>query len=240
MSRNEINQCPNAPSLLTQIINKTIDFEKTPTIELLCNELRSENPDYLRCYSDCETRFANNFSNMKQGYELKLKEASWRQEMEARKLKEQVEYAAAKKAEEQRIAELHDGLRSGKLSPQNIKQAKIAYDAGDGYELSNSPKLRPDYQLYALSGTIYEANDSVPRFIGEVRTWSKSIIPMPELNYIDVKIPSKLRDQYFNNARINSRFDLIGRYVGNSEYSSVLGTNETAAIFDAIYLDFGK
>ena len=160
--------------------------------------------------------------------------------MEARKLKEQVEYAAAKKAEEQRIAELHDGLRSGKLSPQNIKQAKIAYDAGDGYELSNSPKLRPDYQLYALSGTIYEANDSVPRFIGEVRTWSKSIIPMPELNYIDVKIPSKLRDQYFNNARINSRFDLIGRYVGNSEYSSVLGTNETAAIFDAIYLDFGK
>jgi len=65
LSRNEINQCPNAPSLLTQIINKTIDFEKTPTIELLCNELRSENPDYLRCYSDCETRFANNFSNMK-------------------------------------------------------------------------------------------------------------------------------------------------------------------------------
>ncbi|SET40643.1 hypothetical protein SAMN05216326_12530 [Nitrosomonas marina] len=245
LSREEIQKCPNAPSILTKVINKRIDFEKTPTIELLCEEMRTENQEYIQCYTDCETRFATNFSSAKKNHEIKSQQEERRKEIEneklrreAEELRRQEEIIASEKAEKQRIAALHDDLRTGKLSPENIDQAKIAYDAGDGYSIANSPKIRPDYQLYALTGTIYDAQDGTPRFIGEVKSWSKSLIPVMKLGYVEVKVPGKLRDHYFNNARINGRFGLVGRYVGNSQYSSIVGTNETAAVFDAVYLDF--
>ena len=218
-------------------INSSIDFDKTPTIESFCDGFRARHSEYPQCYADCETRFAASFN--KERVEKEQRAAYQQQEQERIAEKKRTEDAAIKE-EEQRVSALHDGLRSGSIQPEDMKQAKIAYDAGDGFAVAKAPKLRPDGQLYALSGLISAAEDGTAVFFGEVTTWSNSLIPIKEFNYIGVRIPKELQDHYFDNARINGWFGLVGRYVDNSSYKNILGSSQTIPVFDAVYLDLGK
>lgn len=237
MAQESSHQCFRAESIRKHMTHMAygINFDQTPTIESFCDVFRKKYQRYQQCYADCEAKFAELFNQKKM--EKEQREIDVRLEQERIAEKKRAEEDAIKE-EEQRVAALHDNLRSGKLEPKNINQAKIAYDAGDGFAIAKAPKLRPDGQLYALSGSISAAEDGTAIFFGEVTSWSNSLIPIKEFNYIGVRIPKELQDHYFDNARINGRFGLVGRYIDNSSYKTVLGEKITAPVFDAIYLEF--
>lgn len=218
-------------------INSRIDFEKTPTIESFCDVFRARYPEYPQCYADCETRFAESFNRERATKEQREVDDRLEQERIAeKKLAEEM----AIQEEEQRLARFHEDLRSGETEPTDIDQAKIAYDAGDGYAVAKAPKLRPDGQLYAVSGSISAAEDGTAVFFGKITNWSNSLIPIKEFNYVGVRIPKELQDHYFENARINGWFGLVGRYVDNSSYKNILGSSQTIPVFDAVYLELGR
>lgn len=231
-----MRQCFNIPPVHAHI-NSSIDFDKTPTIEAFCDGFRARYPEYPQCYADCETRFAESFNRERATKERR--EIDNRLEQERIAERKRAEEMAIQE-EEQRIAKFHEDLRSGKTEPTDIDQAKIAYDAGDGYAVAKAPKLRPDGQLYALNGLISVAEDGSTVFFGEVTNWSDSLIPIKELSYVGVRVPKELQDHYFGNARINGRFGLVGRYVDNSSYKTVLGEKRTIPVFDAVYLELER
>jgi len=233
----DMRQCLNIPPI-SAYTRSGIDFEQTPTIESFCNGVRARHPEYPQCYADCETRFAESFNRERATKEQR--EIDNRLEQERIAERKRAEDAAIKE-EEQRVSALHDGLRSGSIQPEDMRQAKIAYDAGDGFAVAKSPKLRPDGQLYALSGSISAAEDGTAVFFGEVTNWSNSLIPIKEFNYIGVRIPKELQDHYFDNARINGWFGIVGRYVDNSSYKNILGSSQqTIPVFDAVYLELER
>jgi len=57
-------------------------------------------------------------------------------------------------------------------------------------------------------------------------------------NYFAVVIPDQLQKYYFNGAKIEGGFDLVGRYVSNTKYKTVAGQEKSAPVFEAIYLVF--
>ncbi|GJL75874.1 hypothetical protein [Nitrosomonas sp.] len=230
----DMRLCVNAEPIIRHI-SSDINFQETPTIEMFCERFREKNPEYLQCYSDCEISFSKNFSNAKDDRRKRDEYHRIEQERIAAQQRKAEELEKSAKFEEQSLVIFHADLRSGKVAPENIDQAKIAYDAGDGYNIAKSPKLRPDDQLYALSGSISEAEDGTPVFFGEIVTWSKSLIPTKEFNHVGVRIPDELQDYYFSNARINSRFDIIGKYIENAKYETVTGWNEVMPLFEAVY-----
>lgn len=215
------------------VSNLHVDLNKTPTIEAFCQEFRNKNTQYPQCYEDCETRFTADFNIIK---EKKEQRELAEQQANATRLAQQEEAERKAASDKQELEALNRDLVSGRVKPTNLDQAIIAFDAGDGESIAKSPKLRPDGQLYALSGSISAAEDGVAVFFGEITTWRASLIPIKEFNYIGVRIPDGLHDYYFNNARINGRFDLVGRYIENSTYKTTLGANETIPVFDAVYL----
>jgi hypothetical protein len=224
---NKAGQTVNYPSVNDM---HNIDLDEINTVEEFCQTYREATPLAAHCYANCERRFANDFDRIKLEKQIKKDEEIARQ-------RENEEIA---KAEEKKQAAIHYDIRSGKIKPEDMKQAKIAYDAGDGFAVAKAPKLRPDGQLYALSGLISAAEDRTAVFFGEVATWSNSLIPIKEFNYVGVRIPKELQDHYFDNARINGWFGIVGRYVDNSSYKNILGSGQTIPVFDAVYLELER
>lgn len=239
MVQESSSQCLRAESIRTHMTHAAygINFDQTPTIESFCDVFRKKYQRYQQCYADCETKFAELFNQKKMEKEQREIDDRMRRERIAEKKRAE---EMAIQEEEQKIAKFHEDLRSGKIEPTDIDQAKIAYDAGDGYAVAKAPKLRPDGQLYALRGSISAAEDGTAVFFGEVATWSNSLIPIKEFNYVGVRIPKELQDHYFDNARINGWFGIVGRYVDNSSYKNILGSSQTIPVFDAVYLELER
>lgn len=55
-------------------------------------------------------------------------------------------------------------------------------------------------------------------------------------DYFKVIIPKQLQAYYFDRARIEGGFDLIGRYVANTKYTTVAGQQRTAPVFEVVYI----
>ena len=54
-------------------------------------------------------------------------------------------------------------------------------------------------------------------------------------DYFAVTIPKSLQKYYFDNAKIDGGFDVVGRYVSNTKYKTVAGQEKAAPVFEAVY-----
>ena len=54
-------------------------------------------------------------------------------------------------------------------------------------------------------------------------------------DYFAVVIPKQLEKYYFDNAKVEGGFDLVGRYTSNAKYTTVSGTEKQAPVFEAVY-----
>lgn len=124
-----------------------------------------------------------------------------------------------------------------------ISEAK-KQGAADGSPLTKSPKIKPDKKTYYLQGQIHQADDN-PHFLArlshpihaELASFMMTGHMMPEsTNYFAVILPEHLQEAYFENAKINGRFDLIGKYIDNMEYETISGEDKKAPVFMATYL----
>lgn len=97
-------------------------------------------------------------------------------------------------------------------------------------DIMASPLLNPDNSLYA-GGIVIDANDS-----GYIRGKYQSGFADEPMLYVFLKTTKKT--VYFNPSimRIGASIGLVGKYIGNMDYTTVLGTQKTAPIIECDYI----
>lgn len=212
---------------------RNIDYGKIKTVDEYCQSLRENG----FCAINCESRLRDRFAEIKSE-----KERDEQKQMAARQEDER-KAAAQQQAQAARAAT----LRSGQAKPANLKEAAIVYNAEHGGSLAGTPKIKPDGGMYYLSGNIKMAGDK-PEFFAALSSSQDNELLANALrrsrgigestDYFAVVIPKQLQSYYFDKAKIEGGFDLVGRYVSNTKYKTVAGQEKSAPVFEAVYLVF--
>ena len=215
-----------------------LNQEKNPTIEAFCSELRATtNPVDSQCYANCESQYREYFDQVKEAKrEAEVKKIASRQE-------EERQAVAQQQADAARVA----ALKAGQVKPANLKEAAIVYNAEHGGSLASAPKIKPDGAMYYMNGKIKMAGEK-PEFFAAISSSQDNELLANALrrsrgigestDYFAVVIPDQLRKYYFDGAKIEGGFDLVGRYVSNTKYKTVAGQEKLAPVFEAVYLVF--
>jgi hypothetical protein len=193
----------------------SIDFAKTKTVADYCQGLRAQG----FCAVNCEDRLRDKFWEAKGEADRKL-------------------------AEKQAIIARESALKSGSAKPVGIKEAAISYSAQPGGALASAPKIKPDGGMYYMHGKIKMAGDE-PQFLAALSSSKENELLAGALrksrgmgestDYFAVTIPKSLQKYYFDNAKIDGGFDVVGRYVSNTKYKTVAGQEKAAPVFEAVY-----
>ncbi len=207
---------------------RSIDFNKTKTVDEYCQSLREKG----FCAVNCENRLRDKFAEIKT-------------EREQDKQEEERQAVAQKQASAAREA----ALRSGQAKPTNLREAAIVYNAEHGGSLASAPKIKPDGAMYYMNGKIKMAGDR-PEFLAALSSSQDNELLANALrrsrgmgestDYFAVVIPNQLQKYYFDGAKIEGGFDLVGRYVSNTKYKTVAGQEKTAPVFEAVYFVLWK
>jgi hypothetical protein len=125
-------------------------------------------------------------------------------------------------------------IRAGTKKPANFDEARKAYDALNGFRLAQEPKIRADGKSYAVFGKVYRADDQTAVFMGKV------IGLNDRSNFVGVKVPKELEALYFEKARINASFTVVGTYTKNLPIVLTTGEHEQMPVLEAQYLELGS
>jgi hypothetical protein len=193
----------------------SIDFAKTKTVVDYCQGLRAQG----FCAVNCEDRLRDKFGEAKGEADRKL-------------------------AEKQAVIASESALKSGSAEPVGIKEAAISYSAQPGGALASAPKIKPDGGMYYMHGKIKMAGEE-PQFLAALSSSKENELLAGALrksrgmgestDYFAVTIPKSLQKYYFDNAKIDGGFDVVGRYVSNTKYKTVAGQEKAAPVFEAVY-----
>lgn len=203
----------SAPSCVQEMLTigdlQSIDFSKTRTVGDYCQGLR----DQGFCATNCEERLREKFAEVKTDSERKESER------------------------QVRIAGSGD-------KKTGIKEAAIAHNAKPGGALASAPKIKPDGGMYYLHGKIKMAGEE-PQFLAALSSTKENELLAGALrrsrgmgestDYFAVTVPKSLQKYYFDNAKIDGGFDVVGRYVSNTKYKTVAGQEKAAPVFEAVY-----
>ncbi|KAF1046383.1 MAG: hypothetical protein GAK35_01070 [Herbaspirillum frisingense] len=127
-----------------------------------------------------------------------------------------------------------------------FQQAIAATGAKAGGDLTDAPKIKADGALYSLSGTIQQSADDGSFLanlspseenvaLANVLRQQRGIVDHP--SYFAISVPKSLQKYYFDNAKIGSGFDVVGRYISNTKYQTVGGQQKQAPVFEAVYFE---
>lgn len=217
-----------------------IDPQKTSTVEAFCSALRANSSqDDVQCYANCESRYRDEFAQVKSDREQR---ALAEKEESDRRLAVQQEEERKAMLEKQKAITREADLRAGRVKPQNFGEVAIVHNAEIGIDLASAPKVRPDGKMYALPGKIAIADDS-PEFLAQISLGEQNdaLFRMAgrsseiDGRYFYVKIPKALQAYYFDQAKIERGFNMVGRYVANTKYKTIAGQQKSAPVFEAVY-----
>lgn len=222
------------------------DFSKGGTVEDFCAKVRGQqgDPGNLPYLQDCEAKFSTDFSSARQRYaESVAQRANAEKEEADRQLAAQREEERKAALGKQAAATREADLRAGRVKPQNLGEVAIAHNAEIGVDLASAPKIRPDGKLYALPGKIAKDKGESPEFVAQLTLGEQNdaLFRMTgrgsEINhrYFYVRIPKALQAYYFDQGRIGRGFDLVGRYVANTKYTTLAKEEKAAPVFEAVY-----
>lgn len=213
-------QCQSAPETYWTVRGILFNEEKMlalPTVESYCKAIRDSAPgNYSMCFEACE-------SAQKEQY---AKQRLLAVQNEENRTKDEQDKAADGK--------LVADLRAGRVKPVNFEQRAIAMNAKEGYAVAKSPKVKPDGQLYVMSGTIEWAADGKAYFLG--RQIGVVMGGLSSARFA-VSIPKNLEQYYFENAALNSNFNVIGRYTQNTTYKVYDGSEKKVPVFAAVHFE---
>jgi hypothetical protein len=177
--------------------------------------------------------------------ELDAQEVASKEKRRVAQQEEQRKAIAQQQAEDDRVA----ALKAGQVKPASLKEAAIVYNAEHGGSLASAPKIRPDGAMYYMNGKIKMAGDR-PEFLAALSSSQDNELLVNALrrsrgmgestDYFAVVIPNQLQKYYFDGAKIEGGFDLVGRYVSNTKYKTVAGQEKTAPVFEAVYFVLWK
>lgn len=112
-------------------------------------------------------------------------------------------------------------LRTGREKPASFKDYMLMHDHGVGDQFYGSPLLKPDNKVY-LFGT-----GAVDREEG-----GGLLVRNSGGSYIHVK--TSRSTPIYGDLRVNMPVVVIGRYIGNTQYTTVVGAVKTAPMIEAI------
>lgn len=137
----------------------------------------------------------------------------------------------AKEMQNQAESKRIDALRQGKAEEiRNFNDAMIFYSAGNGRLLMARPKIKPDSRLYGAYGAVLDRVEQGGDTL-IIRAGSP-----PNYAFITGLLAVKQHRSVIENLRIGMPIHVIGRYVKNTEYSTVLGAAKTAVVLEAVYI----
>ncbi|GAB4059103.1 hypothetical protein GCM10028811_12240 [Uliginosibacterium sediminicola] len=113
-----------------------------------------------------------------------------------------------------------------------MKEARTAYNSNDGAFLIGSPKTKAD-------GGMYFVYAYLDRPTGELELRGRldsADTGKPGIEYFSAKIPEQFKAA-FANAQVGSIIGIVGRYVANQEYKTVLGQEKLMPVFEAVYFE---
>lgn len=127
----------------------------------------------------------------------------------------------------------------------DLRNLAQKYDAQPGASLASAPKIRADGKIYYLYGKIEQAKDGESFLLARLSEspaehLSRKLMgyPSPEsTDYFGIIIPEEMQDYYYQNAKIDGGFSVIGQYQSNIDYKTVLGQNKNAPVFKALWFE---
>ena len=125
------------------------------------------------------------------------------------------------------IAERTEALRSGQAEIQNLSDAALFYNATTGLSLMMNPKAQPDEKYYVTQGLLEKIEDGGDTLLAKFGDGYARIVHVSA---------SKQHQGFLDNLRVGRNFNVVGRYVGNAEYMTVMGASKTVPVFEAAYL----
>ena len=134
---------------------------------------------------------------------------------------------AQQREEAQRRKETQDkersvALRTSKEKPVSFKDYMLLHDYGTGDQFYGSPLLKPDNKVYLFSTGGLDREEDGGLFVKSPGGGG----------YIHVKTTRST--PVFGDLRMNMPVVVIGRYVGNIQYTTVIGAVKTAPVIEAI------
>lgn len=139
-----------------------------------------------------------------------------------------------KAAEDARKAdERADAVRSKRIQPATIEDLEVLYDPEDGWDISASPKIKPDRAQYIISGTI-------TRHVSDAVLLCETVHEDGEFlgHYFTVRFSKKTKKarDILDRMRIGGPLFVVGKYIANLNYKTVAGAWKVMPIFEADHL----
>ena len=127
----------------------------------------------------------------------------------------------AKKKQQDRIA----SIKSGKEAVDTFESAKIYYDAQNGFNLIQMPPVKPTMKYYYVSGKL-ESKD------GDLYIVQRVILG--DIKYFVFRLIDSAGEKNF---RIGGELEILGKFVDLYKYTTTIGTEKYAPVFDAVYVE---
>lgn len=137
------------------------------------------------------------------------------------------------------------------VSPQSFSEAISYYGSQSGYGIAISPKITPDNALYYIDGHIEltpEPNVAIARnkratsidpYTARMLRELQTLSGQTQEPYFGIAIPKELMKAYQGNARMNSQFNVIGAYVGNTEIIMTTKAKKQIPVLRVVAIEFG-
>lgn len=176
-------------------------------------------------------------ASLQQGEQAQREREAERQRRQAEAAaRTEAERRAAEAAEQERQRQAHQAmlerrrqLQAGEIEPRNWNDVRMKYDAGDGYPILLRPMVTPDRAVYLL------------RHVELVRREADNLLIVNggtehEPRYGAVLITPDSRTLDRERWAFNHPLTVIGRYIDNLEYRTLIGARRTMPVFEALWV----
>jgi len=158
-----------------------------------------------------------------------------RQRKEAEDEQSRSKIAADKQAQER--AKRADDLKSGRVQVADYSDAVALHEATKSNDPIQRPLLKPDNKYYAFSGTLERQEDDPPSLLGKL-SLLYLLTGETTMDYFLLLVDGNT--QYGGAAlRLRDCVKVVGQYVENTDYKTVIGEQKTMAVFRTAYIEAG-
>lgn len=226
---NDITRCTQSGRTVTYKVT-SISFNSGPCALAQQNEHPFQSDNQLNTLRDALLVAYGGFTTDESINALKT-------ELERRQKLASTAFTQNKQRDEELIQERKRQIKSGKVTILNFEDAWLFHDtAKDISSIMRQPLLRPDSAIYWGLVTIDgEEQKDVLRIRLDLPGYSG-----PDIRYSWLRTSNKTVNFAPSMMRISGQIAILGRYINNQKYNTVIGEQRTAPVIDVLFIDSGE
>ncbi|HZR02673.1 MAG TPA: hypothetical protein VFA81_05835 [Burkholderiales bacterium] len=140
----------------------------------------------------------------------------------ARELSVRLENAQLQEQRQKRL----DDLKTGRATLQSVNDGLLLYKPSNGSGVVLQPKLSPDQKVYVLVGALDRAEGKDLVFQ----------MPSNQVSYFIGRLSAGTKQEPGFEPRYNTVVRVLGKYIDNTQYTTVAGTVRTSPVFEIIVM----